>query len=156
MTFRTEISGPDITDAPARTWIFDQIEDWAGRSPDRIAFVLDHHDKVQEYRYADVLSQAGGIAATLTAQGIERGDHVGVLMENVPQWVFVLLGAMRVGAVTVPLATTLPENSIRLIAEHAGCKVIFADDPNWEKAAKVGVIKDITMTLLFIAHGCGG
>src|SRR6516162_383546 len=133
-----EISGPDIIDAPARTWIFDQIEDWAGRSPDRIAFVLDHQDKVQEYRYADVLSQAGGFAAALIAQDVERGDHVGVLMENVPQWVFVLLGAMRVGAVTVPLATTLPENSIRLIAEHAGCKVIFADEPNWEKAAKVG------------------
>ena len=153
MTFRTEISGPDITDAPARTWIFDQIEDWAGRSPDRIAFVLDHHDKVQEYRYADVLSQAGGIAATLIAQDIERGDHVGVLMENVPQWVFVLLGAMRVGAVTVPLATTLPENSIRLIAEHAGCKVIFADEPNWEKAAKVGAALGCKVLPAKMEHG---
>jgi long-chain acyl-CoA synthetase len=137
VTFRTEISGPDIIEAPALTWIFDQLEDWARRSPDRVAFVLDHHDKVQEYRYADVLSHAGFVAAALKAQGIERGDHVGVLMENVPQWVFVLLGAMGTGAVTVPLATTLPENSVRLIAEHAGCKVIFADEANWEKATTV-------------------
>jgi len=59
-------------------------------------------------------------------------------MENIPQWVFVLLGAMRIRAVTVPLATTLPESSIRLIAEHAGCSVIFADEPNWEKATELG------------------
>src|SRR5262245_65475258 len=58
-------------------------------------------------------------------------------MENVPQWVFALLGAMRIGAVTVPLATALPENSIQLIAEHAGCKVIVADETNWEKASHV-------------------
>src|SRR5262249_18201170 len=58
-------------------------------------------------------------------------------MENIPQWVFVLLGAMRMGAVTVPLATTLPENSLRLIAQHAGCKTIVADEQNWEKADRV-------------------
>src|SRR5262245_8854938 len=58
-------------------------------------------------------------------------------MENVPQWVFALLGAMRIGAVTVPLATALPENSIQLIAEHAGCKLLLADETNWGKASHV-------------------
>src|SRR5438132_1737504 len=44
---------------------------------------------------------------------------------------------MRIGAVTVPLATTLPENSLELITHHAGCKIIFADEQNWEKARGV-------------------
>src|SRR3989442_4679429 len=44
---------------------------------------------------------------------------------------------MRMGAVTVPLATTLPENSLRLIAQHAGCRMIVADEQNWEKAERV-------------------
>src|SRR5205085_9628488 len=55
----------------------------------------------------------------------------------IPQWVFVLLGAMRIGVITVPLATTLPESSLRLIAEHAACRVIFADETNWDKAKAV-------------------
>src|SRR3989441_1074579 len=137
MKFLTEVSGPPLTETPSSNWIFDRIEEWAKRYPDRFAFAVDHHDDVTEFGYADVLAEAAGIAAELAAKGVKRGDRVGILMENVPQWVFALLGAMRVGAVTVPLATTLPENSIHLIAQHAGCRAIFADDPNWETASHV-------------------
>src|SRR6185295_2656341 len=128
MNFRTEVSGPAALDAPSPHWIFERIEEWSRRSPNQIAFSVDHQSKIEEYRYADVLEHADGIAADLASRGVQRGDRVGILMENIPQWVFVLLGAMRISAVTVPLATTLPESSIRLIAEHAGCRTIFADD----------------------------
>jgi long-chain acyl-CoA synthetase len=138
VAFLTEISGPDVHDAPAPRWIFNQIERWAERSPERIAFAIDHQHNVKEYQYAEVLRLAGALASVLAANGIRRGDHVGILMENVPQWVFALLAAMRIGAVTVPLATTLPEASIQLIAQHAGCGAIFADDANWDKASRVG------------------
>src|SRR5438105_4990058 len=137
MGFLSEFSGPPITDVLPAHWIFDRIEDWAKRLPNQFAFVADHQDRVDEYRYAEVLSQANAIAAELGRLGIKRGDRVGILMENIPQWVFVLLGSMRIGAVTVPLATTLPENSLELITHHAGCKIIFADEQNWEKARGV-------------------
>ena len=145
MTFHTETAGPALTDAPSPGWIFDRIEEWAQRSPDQIAFTIDHKDKVEEYRYADVLERAQQISAALIAKGIRCGDQVGILMENVPQWVFALLGAMRIGAVTVPLATALPENSIQLIAEHAGCKLLFADETNWEKASRVAEAMGIVL-----------
>ena len=93
-----------------------------------------------------MLQRADDIAAELSAKGIQPGDRVGILMENIPQWVFVLLGAMRIGAITVPLATTLPQTSIRLIAEHAACRVIFADEANREKAAAVA--KDLGIEVL--------
>ena len=137
VAFLTEFSAPGIQGALAPGWIFDQIHDWAQRSPDRVAFVIDHQDKVEEYRYADVLARSADIAEELVKQGIGAGDRVGILMENVPQWVFALLGAMRIGAVTVPLPTAMPENSLRTIAEHAGCKLLFADETNWEKASHV-------------------
>src|SRR6185436_13247520 len=141
-----------------RGWIFERIEEWARRSPDRVAFVVDHQDKVEEYRYADVLGSAADIASLLAAKGIQRGDRIGILMENVPQWVFVLLGAMRVGAVTVPLATTLPENSMRLISEHASCKFLFTDDTNFEKASSVAATLGCEVIRPFdsqIDHGPG-
>src|SRR5207244_4016653 len=137
MSFLTEVSGPPIAEAPSPHWIFDKIAEHAKHSPGSIAFAIDHQNSIQEYRYADVLVQADAIATLLQEKGAQYGDRVGILMENIPQWVFVLLGAMRIGAITVPLATTLPETSIRLIAEHAACTVIFADDANREKAAAV-------------------
>src|SRR5438128_2197882 len=137
MAFLTEVSGPPVTEALPSHWIFDRLEEWAKRSPNQFAFAVDHQDRVEEYGYAEVLDQANASSAALLEQGIECGDRVGILMENIPQWVFVLLGTMRIGAVAVPLATTLPENSVRLIAQHAGCKIIFADEQNWEKAKEV-------------------
>src|SRR5438552_12919067 len=140
MGFLTEISGPPVTaELPAR-WIFDRLEEWAQQFPNQLAFAIDRRDGVEEHRYADVLDHVNAVEIEFQQHGIDRGDKVGILMENIPQWVFVLLGAMRLGAVTVPLATTLPENSIRLIAEHAACRVIFADDSNWEKAKAVSGI----------------
>ena len=137
MGFLTEISGPPVTaDLPAR-WVFDRLEEWAARFPNQLAFAVDRRDGVEEHRYADVLDHVNAIVMDFQHHGIQRGDKVGILMENIPQWVFVLLGAMRMGAVTVPLATTLPENSLRLIAQHAGCRMIVADEQNWEKAERV-------------------
>jgi long-chain acyl-CoA synthetase len=140
VTFLTETSGPPVTDTPTPDWIFDRIQDWARQTPDRIAFVLDQQDKVEEYRYAEVLARAEDTAAILSAHGVQPGDRVGILMENVPQWVFALLGAMKIGAVAVPLATALSEDSILRIAQHAGCKTLFADETNWEKASHVAAM----------------
>ena len=137
MGFLTEISGPPVTaDLPAR-WIFDRLEEWAQQFPNQLAFAIDRRDGVEEHRYADVLDHVNAFVMDFQHYGIQRGDKVGILMENIPQWVFVLLGAMRMGAVTVPLATTLPENSLRLIGQHAGCRMIVADEQNWEKAERV-------------------
>src|SRR2546427_1686942 len=135
--FLPKISGPPITaDLPAG-WILDRLEEWAQQFPNQLAFAIDRRDGAEEHRYVDVLDQVNAIVMDFQHHGIQRGDKVGILMENIPQWVFVLLGAMRMGAVTVPLATTLPENSLRLIAQHAGCRMIVADEQNWEKAERV-------------------
>ena len=53
-----EASGPPLTEIPAPSWIFDRIEEWAGRFPRRFAFAIDRQDHVDEYTYTDVLKQA--------------------------------------------------------------------------------------------------
>ena len=137
MGFLAEASGPPIIETPSPGWIFERIEEWDRRFPNRFAFAIDQQDRVEEYGYADVLAYANEIATLLEEKGAKPGDRVGILMENVPQWVFVLLGAMRLGAVAVPLATTLPESSVQIVAEHAGCIAIFADPSNFDKASSV-------------------
>ena len=80
MTVLAEISGTETKDALPAAWIFDQIEQWARRSPNRAAFVLDHQNNVEEYGYEAVLEQANAVAGTLVEKGICAGDHIGVLM----------------------------------------------------------------------------
>src|SRR5439155_5625737 len=99
MSLLAEVSGAPATDGLPPAWIFDRIEEWARRFPDRFALALDHQDKVEEHGYRDVLDHADAVAKVLEESGVQRGDRVGILMENIPQWVFVLLGTMRVGGI---------------------------------------------------------
>ena len=137
MSFRTEASGLPIRDLPAAGWFFEQLQKNAKQFPDRVAFSVDHPDRKEEYTYRDVIEQMGRTAAGLAAAGIRPGDRVGILMENRPQWVFALLGTLRLGAVAVPLATMLSENSLRLLLEHCGAGLVFADEGNLERACRV-------------------
>ena len=134
MSALTEISGPPVDSTVTGRWIFDRIQDWAKQGPKRSAFVLDHADRIEEFSYADVVRFTDRIAAGLEAQGIRRGDRVGILMENVPHWVFALLGILRMGGVVVPLAPALPESSLQRLVAHAHCRLVFADSQNAEKA----------------------
>src|SRR5206468_7608199 len=138
MSMLAEVSGPPLTESSSERWIFDRLEEWSRLFPDRCAFIVDHPDRVEEYRYAEVFRFMESIAAALDKIGIRPGDRVGILMENIPQWVFALLGTLRLGAVAVPLATALPENALRRVIEHAGCRLIFADAQNVEKACNAG------------------
>jgi long-chain acyl-CoA synthetase len=134
MSVLTEISGPPADATVSGRWIFDRLQEWAKQGPQRPAFVLDHADRLEEYTYADVLRFTDRIAAVLEARGIHRGDRVGILMENVPHWVFALLGILRIGGVAVPLAPALPENSVQRLCSHAECRLVFSDAQNLEKA----------------------
>lgn len=134
MPVPTQSSGPPVDPSVTSRWVFDRIEEWARIGPTRSAFVLDHADRVEDYTYADVIRLMEGVAAGLESRGIGRGDRVGILMENVPHWVFALLGILRVGAVVVPLAPALPEESVKRLIAHSGCTLVFTDEQNAQKA----------------------
>ena len=56
-------------------------------------------------QYRDLLAAVDAVADGLTAAGICRGDHVGVVLPNCVEFVQLLLAAARLGLVVVPQAT---------------------------------------------------
>jgi long-chain acyl-CoA synthetase len=60
-------------------------------------------------------------------------------MENVPHWVFALLGIVRIGAVAVPLAPALSETALQRLCTHAECRLVFSDAQNVDKARSLKV-----------------
>ncbi len=100
---------------------------------DRIALKLDDI----ELNYA-VLDQASARAAgLLAAAGIGPGDRVGVMLPNVPYFPFVFYGAMRMGAVVVPLNPLLKEREVAFHLSDSGAKVLLAWH-QFEEAAQAG------------------
>ncbi len=61
------------------------------------------------------------LCGTLTANGVERGDHIGVLMPNSPAMVCCVFAAVRLGAVLVPLNARLTATELAWQIDRADC-----------------------------------
>lgn len=65
------------------------------------------------------------IARVLHNWGIRRGDRVAILSENRPEWPMADMASLLLGAVTVPLYTTLTAEQIAFLLRDSGSRVIF-------------------------------
>lgn len=75
--------------------------------------------------HAEVLEHVRLIGAALRSYGTERGERVGLLSENLPEWAWIDYAILCMGGVTVPVYPTLPGNQAAHILAHAGCRTLF-------------------------------
>jgi long-chain acyl-CoA synthetase len=64
-------------------------------------------------------------AQALRGFGIRKGDRVAILSENRPEWAFVDLAILLLGAVSVPLYTTLTPDQTAFALNDSGSRMIF-------------------------------
>ncbi|MBE7178590.1 MAG: long-chain fatty acid--CoA ligase [Mucilaginibacter polytrichastri] len=69
--------------------------------------------------------------------GIKKGDKIGIMSPNRPEWNFVDFAAMQIGAAAVPFYPTLSEADIDFILEDSEAKMIFVSSKDlYEKLDK--------------------
>jgi long-chain acyl-CoA synthetase len=69
-----------------------------------------------------------GVARTaraLQSWGIRAGDRIAILSENRPEWPMADMASLLLGAVTVPLYTTLTPEQTAFVLHDSGCRTIF-------------------------------
>ncbi|MGD0760974.1 MAG: AMP-binding protein, partial [Candidatus Sulfotelmatobacter sp.] len=64
-------------------------------------------------------------ARALQGWGIRKGDRVAILSENRPEWPVADMATLLLGAVTVPLYTTLTAEQTAFALNDSGCRAIF-------------------------------
>jgi long-chain acyl-CoA synthetase len=79
----------------------------------------------QPVSHAELLDNVRAVGAALRSLGLDRGDRVGLLSENRPEWAWADYALLCTGMLTVPLYPTLPAQQIAFILRHAGCRVLF-------------------------------
>jgi len=60
----------------------------------------------QSYSWRDYLEFSKKVGLGLRALGLKRGDNVGIIIDNHPEWLFSQLGGQSVGAVVLNLFTS--------------------------------------------------
>lgn len=76
--------------------------------------------------WSELDARTSRAAGGLTAAGLKRGDRVGVVMSNGAAMLEVLLGAIKAGAVVVPLNPTVTDATLVAMLEDAGVSALFA------------------------------
>ncbi|MFJ6434731.1 long-chain fatty acid--CoA ligase [Streptomyces sp. NPDC091416] len=94
--------------------------------------VLRLDDQVLDYRALD--ERSARVAAWLIGEGVVPGDRVAVMLPNIPQFAVVYYGALRAGAVVVPMNPLLKSGEIAYGVGDCAARVLLTCGPSLPEA----------------------
>lgn len=90
----------------------------------------------------DLYRRVAATAKALQIWGVAKGDRVAILSENRPEWAIADYATLAIGAVVVPIYTTLTAEQIAFLLQDSGTKVIFLS--NRTQLKKIQTIRERT------------
>jgi len=82
----------------------------------------------RKYSTREVIDIVNQLSVGLMRHGIVRGDKIGLISNNRPEWNFVDLAIQQVGAINVPVYPTITEKDYTFIFNDAQVKMCFVSD----------------------------
>src|SRR5258708_35587809 len=113
----------------------DLLSERARVTPGRTALVSV--ETGERLTYAQLDARAERAAQTLTALGIGEGDRFGLLAYNCVEFLELFFGAMKRGAIVVPLSTRATAHELNAILDDCAAKRVFAGSEFAEMPIKV-------------------
>ena len=82
----------------------------------------------KRYSFAEVAGEVDRAAKGLMAQGIKRGDHVALWLNNCADWIFISFGLAKIGAVQVPINTRFRTADLEYVVRQSDSTVLITHD----------------------------
>ena len=89
--------------------------------------------------YYDLKKRIDSLSFFLESLGIEKGDKVAILSNNMPNWGVTYFAILSLGAVVVPLLPDFSTNEIVNILNHSESKAIFVSKALFPKLPESGM-----------------
>ena len=89
------------------------------------------HKAGGEYRgisYSELRQQVERFASGLASMGLRRGDRVAIISENRPEWVICDMAIVSLGAIDVPIYTTMTAKQIEFILNDSGSRFVIVSN----------------------------
>ena len=115
-----------------------------GQSPDRPALREKDFGIWNTYTWKDYYAHVRKTAMGLEAIGLGRGDTIAIISDNIPELLFVAIGAHAIGAISAGIYQTSMPAEISQILQYLKVSAVFCD--NQEQVDKVlNIREDIPM-----------
>ena len=106
--------------------------------PEEIFLIHKNGATWQEFSFAETLQNADAISAFFLEKNISKGDRLGLMIENSPEYVFFDQGLQQIGAINVSIYPTLSEHEVAYIINDSGMKALLVGNPFlYKKVLKV-------------------
>jgi long-chain acyl-CoA synthetase len=112
---------------------------------DRVALREKRFGVWHEITWRDYYEHVHAVACRLRELGVGAGDHVAILSDNRPEWVYADLGAQALGARSVGIYQTNPPADVAYILDDSASVVLFCEDQ--EQVDKAVAIKAQTKSV---------
>jgi acetyl-CoA synthetase len=114
--------------------VCDKWADGSGRS----ALIFRHQDgRVDRYTFDDLKRLSNRLANALAAQGVARGDRVGIMLPQCPETGLAHVALYKLGAVAVPLFTLFGPDALEYRLGNCQAKGVITDAANLDKVMAV-------------------
>jgi fatty-acyl-CoA synthase len=120
------------------------LENWAAKTPDRDFMV--YADRDLRFTYAEFNERATCLAKGLKAIGINKGDHLGVWANNVPDWLTLLFATARMGVVLVTVNTNYKLKELEYIVKQSDMKALCIVD-GFKDSDYVAMVRELVPEL---------
>ncbi len=105
--------------------------------------------------WGEYAERVRAVAAGLAALGVGRGDTVGIMLTNRPEFHLADTGAMHLGATPFSVYNTLTSEQIEFLIADAGCRVVFTEQAFLDKVLAVREAVDALEHVVVVDDGRG-
>ena len=112
----------------------DACDRHAAARPESPALICEDEDgSVRRYSFGDIRALSNRLANALVAQGLKRGDRVGVLLRQSPETAISHIASFKAGLISIPLFVLFGEEALEYRLSNSGAKAVVTDTENLPK-----------------------
>lgn len=117
---------------------FDVIDRRADENRNRLAMIwLNEQNECRKLTFWDFKVYSNKAANFLKSYDIKKGDRILVMLPRIPEWWFIILGIMKLGAVFVPSAVSLTSKDLEYRCNAGNIKMVITDPENAPKIEEI-------------------
>ncbi|MDP3173497.1 MAG: AMP-binding protein [Phenylobacterium sp.] len=110
----------------------------AEAKPDAPALIHERTDgQVQVFTFKDIQRHANQLANVLTAEGLQRGDRIMVLLGQDPATAITHVAAWKAGMMTVPTSCLFGADALEYRFNDSGARAVVTDVANFPKILEI-------------------
>jgi long-chain acyl-CoA synthetase len=125
--------------------LFTFLDEVASAHPDLICTIF----RDNPITYGDMRLATGAFASVLMQASVKKGDRVGLLLPNCPQFVLAYYGILKAGGIVVAMNPQYKQRELAFQLQNAGVEIVIALDsyrPVLEEACQSAHIRRVIYT----------